>query len=593
MAQAKPPDIKGGGSYASKFSTTNQDVLDDKNVILVRIRKTSDDTSISFDDSICKLALDLLSINVMNDTIGAQYLYDRGDHVVEIWLQPHRIAQSFSNDQVRQLNMNFEIISVKPALAKDVSLMILGAPLNVKDSVIASYVGQFGGKLLSSAEHCLAKSGLWKMKKSGDRRYKADFSNQILPMGTYHLIAGKKVRVVYPGNLRTCARCHQGSELCLGKGFANKCKENNGPMVLLSTHINNLKTEIQKIRANPPDQQLHHQGDEPHHDIALGDPLLLLPTQPVSNKEFPPLATSSPANQSQAGTQISPNPPVQSQASTKIPPNQQTQSEVRPSILPIHADKSIRPDGSENKTNTSTETIDDSDDFIDSESPRQRKKRLQREKKSATKASLSEVNGSFIDDGFNNVTLFSANTDFRSTFATEYARLCTSTPSRSINSSRSATETASFLMRMDKGRQRHNSTGSFFREARDQSSSKRNRSGEANDIKPLKQTRIDSFGKHNNPEVEPPDKGKDRNKHPQQHQKAEETKNGKDILIHSDKQKETPKDILDDSDKSDKMKKPEDIIKKDDNLTTQAPTTDEEHSPTTDEEPNPPESFVL
>ena len=157
MAQAKPPNTKGGGSFASKFSTTNQDVLDDKNVILVCIRKTNDDNLISFKDSICKLALDILSINVMNDTIGAQYLYDRGDHVVEIWLQPHRMAQSFSNDQVRQLNMNFEIVSVKPALAKDVSLMILGAPLNVKDSVIASYVG------------------LWKMKKSGDCRYKAVF----------------------------------------------------------------------------------------------------------------------------------------------------------------------------------------------------------------------------------------------------------------------------------------------------------------------------------------------------------------------------------------------------------------------------------
>ena len=201
--------------------------------------------------------------------------------------------------------------------------MILGAPLNMKDSVIAS--GQFGSKLLSSAEHCLAKSGLWKMKKSGDRRYKADFSNQILPMGTYHLIARKKVTVVYPGNLRTCARCHQGSDLCPGKGFANRCKENNGPMVLLSTHINHLKAEIQNIRANPPDQQLHHQGDEPHHDIALGDPLLLLHTQPVSNKEFPPLATSSSANQSQASTQISPNPSVQSEASSQIPPNQQTQ----------------------------------------------------------------------------------------------------------------------------------------------------------------------------------------------------------------------------------------------------------------------------
>lgn len=59
---------------------------------------------------------------------------------------------------------------------------------------------------------------------------------------------------------------------------------------------------------------------------------------------------------------------------------------------------------------------------------------------------------------------------------------------------------------MEKGRQRHNSTNIFLREARDQSASKRNKSGESNDEKPLKQTKIDSFGKHNKPEVEPPDK---------------------------------------------------------------------------------------
>ena len=90
------------------------------------------------------------------------------------------------------------------------------------------------------------------------------------------------------------------------------------------------------------------------------------------------------------------------------------------------------------------------------------------------------------------------------------------------------------------------------------------------------------FGKQNKPDVKPPDKEKDEKKH----QNTEKTKNEKDILIHSDKQKETPEDIPEDSDKdtktentlenSDKKKKPEDIIKHCDNLTTQAPIPDEE-----------------
>ena len=125
--------------------------------------------------------------------------------------------------------------------------MVLGLPLNVKDLVVNGYVAQFGGKILSPSELIINKSGLWNLKKSGDRRYKADFTNQFLPMGTYHLVAGKKVRFVYPGNHRTCARCHRAAEKCPGKGFANACRDNNGPMILISAHINEMMTKIKEI----------------------------------------------------------------------------------------------------------------------------------------------------------------------------------------------------------------------------------------------------------------------------------------------------------------------------------------------------------
>ena len=36
-------------------------------------------------------------------------------------------------------------------------------------------------------------------------------------MGTYHHIDGAKVREVYPGNTRTCGRCHQTQENSLHK----------------------------------------------------------------------------------------------------------------------------------------------------------------------------------------------------------------------------------------------------------------------------------------------------------------------------------------------------------------------------------------
>ena len=246
---------KGGGTYASRAGSKTSDLYEDRNVIIVRVRKTSEEVRSQFKDTICELVLQKLNITI-NDTVGAQYLYDKGDDIVEIWLLPHKSAQAFTSDSTKQLNSEFSIVSVRPALTQETSLMVLGVPINVKDNIISDYVSQFGGKITSPPEMCNTRSGLWKGRKNGDRRYKADFTNQLMAMGTYHLIAGKKVRFVYPGNLRTCARCHQTSEACPGKGFASVCKENNGPQVLISSHINSLKAELHAIRSRQNNKHL-------------------------------------------------------------------------------------------------------------------------------------------------------------------------------------------------------------------------------------------------------------------------------------------------------------------------------------------------
>ena len=165
---------------------------------------------------------------------------------------------------------------------------------------------------------------------------------------------------------------------------------------------------------------------------------------------------------------------------------------------------------------------DDQEDTFENESRRQRKKRLQRQRKSGSSSmssssstsmnqgkgnqsitTLSQVNGSFIHDGFYNDTLYTAKTDTKKSFATEYARHRTSTPTRSLNSPKSATETANFLLIIANGNQPPRQT-----QSRDHSNSKRNRSDEIRDEKPLKQTKIDFPAKAIGKEEDPPDGNK-------------------------------------------------------------------------------------
>ena len=105
---------KSGGTYASRVaSNAKSEIYKDRNVILVRVRKISDNTNSTFDDHICELVLQKLKINIDTDTIGAQYLYDKGDDLVELWLQPHKSAQALTSDTIKELNSDFLIVSVQ------------------------------------------------------------------------------------------------------------------------------------------------------------------------------------------------------------------------------------------------------------------------------------------------------------------------------------------------------------------------------------------------------------------------------------------------------------------------------------------------
>ena len=64
-----------------------------------------------------------------------------------------------------------------------------------------------------------------------------------IPMGTYHMIDGERVKVFYRGNKKTCARCHRFGEHCPGGGSAQDCEEAGGPKVSLASHMKELLGE--------------------------------------------------------------------------------------------------------------------------------------------------------------------------------------------------------------------------------------------------------------------------------------------------------------------------------------------------------------
>ena len=70
--------------------------------------------------------------------------------------------------------------------------------------------------------------------KNGDRSYKIEIRDNI---GSYHAIAGQKVTLFYPGQQKTCARCHETARKCKGGGLAKRCEAAAGPKIEFSDYI--------------------------------------------------------------------------------------------------------------------------------------------------------------------------------------------------------------------------------------------------------------------------------------------------------------------------------------------------------------------
>ena len=202
-------------------------VICDKNIILVKVKREARD--VTFNGENFSQLCEKLKINIERDIEGYQTIFDRGDFLIEIWLKSFIPAINFSNDEAWELGGGLVVLGVHPALSQEVTLLIQGLPFLFPEDELRSYVAKFGG-VITPKPPVMGKytGGPAKGKFSGERRYKADFTGQKRPMGSFHSIKGKDFKVTYRGNTPTCSLCHGTPARCLGGGIARRCCEHNG-----------------------------------------------------------------------------------------------------------------------------------------------------------------------------------------------------------------------------------------------------------------------------------------------------------------------------------------------------------------------------
>ena len=184
------------------------------------------------------------NIEVQREQIeGIQLVPPRSPRKIFIWLeQGVNLYQYCVNDSFR-IGPGVKTSIIKPMDRTEVEVLLKGLNINTPDSSVLHYLSHFGRIVKEEVVYMKNKDGLFAGLKNGDRKYLVDFSNG-RNLDSFHLIDGVRVTVSYPGQRRTCGRCHLTGSNCPGSGLAKECEENGGRKIDLRHHMENLWRSI-------------------------------------------------------------------------------------------------------------------------------------------------------------------------------------------------------------------------------------------------------------------------------------------------------------------------------------------------------------
>ena len=112
-----------------------------------------------------------------------------------------------------------------------------------RDDVVIDYLKKFGQVASTKVIYGVFTEGPLRGMRNGDRSYKVELKPKA-NLGSYHVIDGAKVTLRFPGQQKTCARCHKTPAQCKGKGVARQCEAEGGVKVDFVDYILDLWREI-------------------------------------------------------------------------------------------------------------------------------------------------------------------------------------------------------------------------------------------------------------------------------------------------------------------------------------------------------------
>ena len=244
-------NAKSRHSYANKLkSNVNYSQRLQRNVLEITLERVDKNVEIVIDDKEIERVLRTLGIDINSQVEGFQLQYKGAVSVLSVWMPVGVNLEKYCKDMVIRVNNSVSTGMIRPAGKTEVTVTIVGLDFNTPDTFVIEYLNKFGTVKCQSVIYSEYDEGPFKGKKNGERKYQVDFGNSKMCMGTYHIIDNCKVKVFYRGNRKSCGRCHQFANNCVGGGLAKNCEAGGGGRLPLADHMELLWKKIGFTPAN-------------------------------------------------------------------------------------------------------------------------------------------------------------------------------------------------------------------------------------------------------------------------------------------------------------------------------------------------------
>ena len=185
-----------------------------------------------------------------------------------LWIKDSCVLEKFCRDEVYRVKEGIKTGFIRPTDRKEVTVSIRGLSFNTPDTLVIEYLNKHGRVTNPKVIYDTTKEGPFKGIKNGDRKYQVDFSEGI-NLGSFHIIDGANVSIHYPGQRKTCGRCHENGDKCVGGGFAKICQQKGGIKVPISAFM---LDHWKAIGFEPTNFKLPEKTDATMHEATIFTP---------------------------------------------------------------------------------------------------------------------------------------------------------------------------------------------------------------------------------------------------------------------------------------------------------------------------------